>query len=499
MGIVITAFAALACLQGDGLLGARAVIGKLTATDPEITTTIRELEFLATLDRFARESPAMTPSTAGERWFALIAEGSKVPRRPPANGMPEPPGSLGTVFTVLPRPESWPRISELVEQMPNTRQKGVLQKLFVRLEGDDDKLLRLIAESDASKKSDEFYDPMSKPRLGALRRKGSVEEVLIAIEKSLAEEVNGQLEPVPDLVSIWGESKAAPIYLQLLKIVKGQLQIDGAPSRLLAKTLVLANLSSIKSPQWQFGSSPTDSEYIAKLVKHYGLEALTSAENQQTDALGIHLRALLLKGEVKQVASILKKLKNVPQLESEEYSSISPAMASRLYPSVLRLMTLVPDRDLWELYVRCATCSGHTKEVAARLSKLVRGKEKMTIPRWRLLNYLADIHGAQGDVKAILSDFALAKRLPKTDEFYDISTGKLLPLGVASGDPSLVSKGVAEQLKDPNAQRDAELFRTLMGLKRYAEAESLIVNSIKKDRQTKTPTYANEQGYRLAL
>lgn len=501
--MLIPAVAALLLLQTaqgaapQGLLGARSAIRELTTKDPMAGISAKEVAFLDEVRSFIAGSGRMPVDQAAQTWLDLIDHGKAVPRRPLHNGANSTPiGAFVTAFGALPRPETWPRIVDIVAKRPTSKANQALLLLFARLRGDDDEVVRLCGEiaKPFAKNEDEegqrWFGDFHKVLAGVYQRRKDLPKLISLTEESLRDASRGFNTSLPDVASLMGESEATVVLTRIFEGANQPAYLYQAKTRELAMRVVLSNLARIKVPQWELATDFDDAAYIRRLVGHYGIEDMIKPNSQHSTAIDIYFADLLAHGEIAKAAKLLESLDQAPGLSVRHYDQVGfPALMAKLYRPILELQKRAPKQDLWDLFVAAALAGGHAKEAARRLQTTIRTQKMKPYARYELFRSLVRLHGSMGDIAAIKSDFAEASRLFGSPGESDYVANDLLEFGMVTGDAKLIGEGIDRRLHYRYRDRDRDLLKAMIAAKRFREAEKLQQDALTKEFGTQTQAY----------
>lgn len=492
--MVLALCLALATLQGSGavphLLGAKAALKQMPPADPEAQIVAKEQVFLSKLQSYIARSPSMAPREAAEKWLALIDAAYAVPRRSDPTYRFRSIGTLGTVMQALPRPQVWPEIDAILAKRPAERKVKVLQLLFARLRGDEPRIRSLCAElskEPAAKAHNGYvrpgpqFDKVIRARLGADE---DLPGRIADYERSVVAANPSDTEEMPDIAGLLGPEKATPILLRIYKEAKSRVQLYAPCTLALAKRVVLQNLASIERAPWELVDGPDDGELAIKLQARYG-----GASADRED--GTLACAYLAEGDVRSAAGILKEVGDTSNFRwprgdwSRDSVSLAcrPEDAARIFAGACELQKLLPDKDLWELYVGAAKASGNAAIAAERISAVVHDLHASDKTKSALLAYLEDLHGCVGDVRGLASDYCEQVESTSSKEQRGYALDRMLEFAEAVGDKASAKWARARKLAEfgANAPRFAEEFLRLGRLREAEDAEIAWLHRLKAE------------------
>ncbi|MFI5385310.1 MAG: tetratricopeptide repeat protein [Fimbriimonadales bacterium] len=480
--------------QGLGhqtLISARSAIERIEGNDPEAKIERAESDFNAHMRAFAAGSEGMAPIDAASRWLALVDEAIAIPHRS-MNGMmagspPVPIGTLSTVMLTLPRPEVWPEIRALVDQRPPSPDRTALQILCARLMGDDEAVVKLCEEYDRQAPKPEGLvrpgSPTTGVRVAALRRLGrlTAKEIGECLQNSFETQSS-----LPYLGDLFPDAGARQAMLDYIRQSDGNVFIRDRRNMELAKQVVLAHLKEFPNPVWSLAEGSDDLPYVQRLVDHYGLAKLLDPNASTGQARQIYFRGLVLAGKTDLAAKLLRPGPDNVRIDAEDWGN-APKNLDR---SVMAVQAMVPNRDLWDLYVSAAVASGHIHEAIVRLEAQLASPKTTRRVKLGILGNLIDLHCRIGDLTGVAADMDATqkvKHLPKptiqgpfSNDDYDPSY-QTLKIGLASRDAGLIRRGLAYEKQSDDNFVDGDLFKVLLMRKRFADLERIETAALRKN------------------
>ncbi len=258
----------------------------------------------AKVKKLRQDAGTLAPADAAKRWVELLEAYLIIPQEQlySIESYEERP-SLGLLLTALPPSAVWDDIATLLDQRKsdNPFQAGTLRLLFAGLRGDMAARNKILAELHEQLKTKKGVDASQrdmqeqylKQITTALQQLAgtdaekikSFEESLERLEKEspkALEESGGNMVSVPDLVRFTDEKTATALLTRLVKAGAKSLQIEGRATRLLASTLALKHISTLKTPLWDLVSdldhAPLYEAMAAKFPDADGQERQQAAE-----------------------------------------------------------------------------------------------------------------------------------------------------------------------------------------------------------------------------
>ncbi len=426
------------------LIGARDAIRTITSKSPTSVISSAEHAFINRVQAYIVASPKMPPAEAAAKWLELLDAARKVPRRPLHNGgNPAPIGTLSTVVAALPRPEVWPAIEDAVAKRPPTRKNLVLRLLFARLRGDEPAVRKLVADLSKALPGEGELQPYQRfygdVTYESLLRTGEVEKRLALFTRPNSESSLFNVW-MPDVSGLLDQPAASAFLLKLMQNPTQRTNISGAS----AKKVALEHLSEISTPPWYLASSNADFGFLENLVRHYGLAALCQSSSD-SDARSVYFTGLLIRGDLKQAAEMLRRLNKSPGLHFDNSRTrdwtligVSPA---KLLSELKQLQALFPKIDFWNEYIACARAAGQLAWVVEHYRSVVRNPKTMPDVRGQAMLTLTELEQDQGDIAGTVRDLRIGSSFP-TDSYPSWFSSALLRLAKAVRNPAWLSEAV---------------------------------------------------------
>ncbi|HEY3782326.1 MAG TPA: hypothetical protein VGL56_14685 [Fimbriimonadaceae bacterium] len=324
------------------LLDAKTAIAEIEGNDPETKIENAEISFVKHMNSFSERSPKMRPQDAAAEWLAIVDEAVAIPHRSFRGGLggagPGPPiGSLSTVMTVLPPPETWPYLQALVEKRPASKDNTALRMLCARLLGQDSALISLCKQYDGESAADSRGSNGSQTediRIAAQQRLGKL--TALDVIHQVATENNAR-QIFPRFLDILDRETAEKLLVEYLSGKDIDASMENEQNRKLAQEVVLAHLNQIPKPQWLLAEDMSDLPYVKQLVLHYGQDKLLAANGNGGPAQEIYFRGLLQSGRVDEAVKITEDV-DFNRIDPSSFISASPV----LFHSVNDLLQRLP-------------------------------------------------------------------------------------------------------------------------------------------------------------
>jgi len=251
------------------LIGADEVLRRLekSITGSQLQAASKPAEFLADIRRFRAEAPAMEPAKAAAAWLALFDRAASLgqPTADPDSRVmdTEINATVGThsVLAALPAPEAWPALREAARSRAkakaDTRSLGL--RLLTDLLANDRKAaeatlveIERAAGALAPGERESMRAQAGYLRAELARLYGSREEVAATFVASLEGQRSSRYDgtPVPDLVGLVGEARAAAILRDALVRPVALSVPEGDATRALAKRVALEQIANLRVAQW---------------------------------------------------------------------------------------------------------------------------------------------------------------------------------------------------------------------------------------------------------
>ena len=467
--ILGTVVAALCVLQPGplgaqgGLLGARAALRQLPGNSLVID-----------IDAFRAESEQLSVQAAADGWLKLVAAWDAARSEQSFYADPRYAGvqSLTALVNALPRPETWPLLQSELAKRPATNQNLILAMLFDLLLGDDREVIRKCASLRDG--HNPLYprgipiqnDNLADFELPVALRLGDgalVQRILVEGAHSTFFYIG-----IPDLVGLLGEEKATPILQALLlNATRPFIQIEGRETRRLARSLTLANLGKISTPQWGLADGPDCLDFVLALVGRFGTDLLDQTLVTNTANI-LYANHLLATRHLDEAIRFFSGKRSV--YYGGPLPNLGPEQWKEVFSGLSELLVRDPALDMWDTYVDMAAKLTRNSEAARRLDDALKPAALDGTVRRRMLGARAKLAAMSGKEKASIELLIQALQLPLVKGAYDGVRTRLLRLAVVTGSRAAVDAVIASQATFDNDLAD-QIFGALVTQGRLQDAQ----------------------------
>lgn len=269
------------------------------------------------------EAVTLAPAEAAKRWLALLDAYLTIPSdQLYSQRAHEDRLTLGIIITSLPPPAAWDEIGRLLKERKSSKpmQDEALRLLATVLRGDDagreaslDQLRKTLA---ADTKLEEYHREHYQDNIDRIAESleelsGSDAEKVAAFEKRVAllekgdertRERYGDSLDVPDLVRFAGEKEAEALLTRVLNLGLESISIDGAATRLLASSLALKHVDTLKKPLWDLVHRLDHAPLYEALEKKFPKDG----DWQRRQAAQVYLLALIAADRTEDALKLVK-------------------------------------------------------------------------------------------------------------------------------------------------------------------------------------------------
>jgi tetratricopeptide (TPR) repeat protein len=459
------------------LLGADKVLGALKTgvSRPSPESPFHRIQ--REIDSFNARSGSLSAQAAADGWLKLWKDWQVAAADPSAH-VNAPEGfdqSARILVTALPRPETWPIIRAALTKQATDKQSRPLVVLFDLLVGDEQEVIRKLErmrkppEEGVPPGMDFGAEAISKVELPLAIRTGNIDLAQRLLVESSRSPTAFFFDGVPDIVGLFGAEKARPILKQMLEAATGQFhKINGAETRKLALSIMLADLSKIKVPQWSVVEGPGTAQTVATLIARFGVKSLEE-DRSSSNAGAIYVLNLIEKGKNAEAIEFLSK-------NGLSYygvvAELDVARSVALFAVLSQVFDKAPGADAWEAYISLAKKTGKLPEARRRMDGLLANPELKTDARRTILAQKAELLAEEGDEKGAIGNLIEASRLPANRQSVDRVLDNLLALVAATGNREALDAAVkAAEETDANSYSASGVFDLLVQQGRLADAQ----------------------------
>lgn len=356
-------------------------------------------ELKAKIKSLREEAKALPPAEAAKRWTELLDSYLTSPRGSSFSMRGYDRTDLSQILMSLPPPESWDDIATLLGQRKgaNAAQDAPLQLLMAVLRGDAktrDDSLNAMRENLKAKKGLESYQRQTYEQYlqqitSQMEELASTDmEKIRAFEALLTRTEKGELKPweaassgqmtVPDLVRFTDEKTATALLLRLLKSGPEYVRIEGKTTRLLAASLALKHIDTLKKPLWELVTTLDHAPlYEAMLAKFP-----EANDHRRQSAAEIYLLALIAGNRTQEAV----KLALTEDGNTEGHVSISTGhldsmnhegLGKQVLAFLQQLLTQDATLPYWKAFIEL---SAHQRNSAGALKLLQESLARPSLP-----------------------------------------------------------------------------------------------------------------------
>ncbi len=357
-------------------------------------------ELRSKINGLQKEAAALPPAEAAKRWMALLDAYLTIPleqlysTRSYDNRL-----ELNTLLEALPPAAAWDEIGRLMEQRktPSPLQDHALRLLTAVLRGDEagrKQALESLRQSlTAQKDLDEYKRENFQQSIDHIAQAiealaGSDREKIAAFEKRLTDLEKGDEQvrnrfgtnlAVPDLVRFSDEKTASALLVRGLKLGPEGVSIEGKATRLLAASLALQHMDSLKKPLWDLVQTLDHAPlYEAMLKKFPKGEAW-----QRSNATGVYFLALIANNRAADAVKLAEEEAakgdnkgfriRVGVLDEMGKKGLGAEVLAFLH----QLLTAKPELPYWEAYIELSAQQSASAQ-ALKLLQAGLAKEGLT-------------------------------------------------------------------------------------------------------------------------
>jgi tetratricopeptide (TPR) repeat protein len=358
-------------LRADDFQGAGALLTKLSqppapsATSSPAATGDSMTKFAEDLASFTTRASGQAPEDAARHWLALFDRARSLQKS--GNQM----GGLSSVsratFSALPGPAAWPALARLIKDRAANGKD----------DSPDSNALGLIADTLANSEDQQWTDlaKLAGAQQGsAFLSLGSAlsqvanhpDEVEKFWETASFDKGAQSANPVysyrsnevelPDLVTILGKDKAAPIILRALLAPSPVItKIMGIETQALARELALAQVDKLQVAPWYLTQSLDGADLYEALHKKF------PDDDGGRQSTIYYVISLVAHGRSEEAAKVDHDI-DLSQLEEATAELVEAGWSSQVYDYIHAYLGQHPDSDLWKFYIDLAGQTGHANE-----------------------------------------------------------------------------------------------------------------------------------------
>jgi len=437
---------------------------------------------LADILAYRREVASLDPQTAAARWFELYDRAAQLDQDDYDTLDYAVYGPVGTrsMLASLPPPEAWPAFRTLATQ------KKILPVRYVA-----EILSADIAAARASLseiENDQNRAFVASARASLAKLYGTADERVAEFTAALETNFAGGALPVPDLVAIVGETRAAEL---LSKAVTGPSRLNfegGEATRALARRLALENINRMQVPQWALAQGMQGAALFEAIDRRFKSTAFAANEwNREwarREALTYYFLASVRDGRQAQAEAALVKLDDEGSIEIPR-DAVDALQRANLNEPLFRFLDAQlsrrPEIAAWDLYIAQAAFTGHSADALALIQRQFARKNLTDADRIDFQIRYADALLAADKVAEATAEFRELLAKPpvagenRLQERIDAAI-QAAGVGRLTGDKALASGGIDFAKAAVELPLDAETDRS----RSPAEAKSALYAELRK-------------------
>jgi len=402
IAIVLAAMGALAVAQVPAmteLIGADEVLRRLEKgiKGEQLASPTNATRLLADVQRFRVELATMEADQAAQGWLELFDRAARLGPVPFDGdfrvfdaGISNVVGPQ-SVLASLPGPAAWPALRQGAKvragQAPDEARTLALRFVTELLTADRAAARATLAEIEGAaaklppKERNELRAHAASARAQVARLYGSADEVAATFAASL--DARSQREygevPIPDLVALVGEVRAAAILKEALaKPVRLRVP-EGDRTRALARRIAVENAASLRVAQWGLVDTIEAADVYEALARRFGKQASPEERmGSKADADIYYFLHLVVAGRHTDAENALRAAAEGGELRLSRRAVTALQRAGydeALYAFLHALLEKRPEVRAWDLYTRQAAHTGHSAQALALVDQLLRRKD----------------------------------------------------------------------------------------------------------------------------
>jgi tetratricopeptide (TPR) repeat protein len=376
--------------SADELQGPGKLIERLNAVEQKPATTAPAKDNYSQWEKdvkaFPQASAGLPAAEAARQWLALVDRYEALKNSSRNDRLNEFYGGASSiVLSALPGPASWPALTGLVEARKADPKDGAvsqcLQQMAVHTLNDkedqqwtDLAQLATLGDDTTSQGFDAKYllltlsDKLSEVATQPVQTEKAWKTAFDLLEKSTgtgfpSPDADVTNVALPDLVTLLGPDKAAPLLLRALTLHNVQIeQVSGTATKQLARKIALAHLDQLGRPPWALTADLDGGPLYEALIKKYPADP-----SAQQNAI-YYVLSLIGDGKPEEAVKAVE----TSQMSNLSYAieqAIDHGWSSQIYDFLHSFLPAHPESDLWQSLIETGAQTGHAQEALDLVQK----------------------------------------------------------------------------------------------------------------------------------
>ncbi len=350
--------------------------------------------FLAAIDAYRGDAAKLAPEAAARRWLELYDQAAKLEHErldDLSNSLDPNTGDIvsrRSLFAALPPVAVWPALRAEVERRAASGAPGRdalgLRYFTALLTNDRDAatqtlaVLEKLSASPAVGEDDDLRAAVLEARTLLADIYGTTEERIAALLQSLRTPEEYRWVPIPDLVGMVGEARAAKLLEDVIASPRQLYVHGGGATQALLRRLALAKLDSMRIPQWGLAQSIDGAALYEALEARFQTAdppgRISGDDYAKQRATAYYFLAMVKAGRHAQAEKALREMsqKDDVSIPREAVTALQRAgLNEPLYRFLEDLLANQPAIKAWDVYIEQAAYTGHSADALALVERVL--------------------------------------------------------------------------------------------------------------------------------
>lgn len=404
---VIATTLSFTTIASTNLQDAKAVLGQIepsTETNPTLTEAA---QLLADVQRYRTLTSTMKPSQAAQKWRELYLRSTSL-RQPARQGEMDAYDAatnklvgVSSIIAALPAPNAWSNLAGEISKSAAKNKNDLAMRFITELliadyKAADKTLTQLeqVVDSTSPEVRDQLQQKVAAVRAQFASLYGTPKDIAAAFIASL-DKLNQYARfssmPIPDLVSLVGEGEATKLlHVAFSKPTKFYTD-SGDATRALAKRIALADINTLRVPQWGLVDNIEGAPLYEAMQKRFGgidkKDADTGSviadssvdpfDYYKKKADTYYFLSLVLQGRQDEAEQALAIVAGDQPLEIPASAIKALEQAGHneaLYNFLAQILSRKPEMQVWTTYIEQAAYLGHSNDALTLIENLLKRK-----------------------------------------------------------------------------------------------------------------------------